>query len=601
MTRAGRSTNEEGRRRVRLPLARWPVATAAVLLLCMTGCATTTAPSKSPQIAAELRPLAVAEPSTDEQAKQLFVRGMTEAYLDNHEEALTYYDRALQLAPNAASVHAAAAESHEALGDETSALYHARRARDLGRDNPTHHFELAQLHLNLGDTREAASVYVEMRQLFPQNVEVLFDLARVYTIEGEFSRAIETYETLMTEIGTDRDVQREILHLYGRLGDQEGMERVLRSMVEERPADAELRRMLSNVYEQQDRTADAAAELERALELNPGDVETLLDLTELYRTLGRADSADALLEKAVNVDGATPSALLAQAAPLYARSGDDPEALAAAEQLLERVIELEPDNTDALIMLGDIRLTQGRPESAGELVYRALEADPRDPHLWIQASSAFLQAGRLDRAIEVADEGLILFPGHLPLIRVSGYALMDSYQNRAAIERFEEAAQIIREDRSEAEIELADVLGALGLLYTRVKDETAADEAYEAAIGIDPNNATVLNNYAYSLADRDLHLDEAEGYARRAVELEPGVAAFLDTLGWIYFKQGDFRAAEEWLEKAAEQDDASATVFEHLGDTYSELGKRDQARQAWNRAHEMNPESTSLPRKLGSQ
>ncbi len=571
----------------------------AVFLLNFAGCATTTAPSSSPQIETDVRTASGDAESRVDQAKQFFVRGMTEAYIGNFESALGYYDRSLRLAPNSASVLAAAAEAHESLGDETSALYHARRAREFGRDNPDHHFQLAQLYLSFGHTNEAEGVYREMRSRFPENLNVFYELARVYTIEGEFSRAIETYQSLQAEIGADRDVQQEILHLYGRLGDQEGMERVLKSMIDERPGDADLHRMLGDVYTRQSRPADAAAAFEKTLELNPGDVATLLNLTELYRGLGRSDSADALLERAINIEGASPGALVAQAAPLYARSSSDPEALSTAEQLLERVLEMDPENTDALIMLADIRLIQDEPEAAGDLLYRALEENPRDPQLWMQASSAFLEAQRLDRAIAVADEGLLLFPGHLPLLRISGYAMMESYQNRAAIERFEETARIIREDRSEAETELADVLGALGLLYTRVNDVPAADKAYEAAIETDPNNATVLNNYAYSLADRGIDLDRAERFAKRAVELEPDVASFLDTLGWVYFRRGDFEAARGWLEDATNRPDASAAVFEHLGDTYSELGKSEQARDAWNRAHEMNPDSTSLPRKLG--
>lgn len=574
-------------------------AFAVSVLMSVAGCATTTAPSNSPQIEADVRPGADDIQSKHDQAKQFFVRGMTEAYIGNYETALNFYDRSLRLAPNAASVFAAAAEAHESLGDETSALYHARRARDLGRDNPDHHFQLAQLHLSFGQTKEAEDVYRDMRARFPENLNVLYELARVYTIEGEFVRAIETYESLLTEIGSDRDVQQEILHLYGRLGDQKGMERVLKSMIEERPGDADLRRMLGDVYTRQNRPADAAEELEQALELNPGDVTILLNLTELYRSIGRDDSADALLERAVNAEGASPSALLAQAAPLYARSSGDPEALSTAEQLLERVLEMDPGNADALIMLGDIRLTQDMPEAAGDLLYRALDENPRDPQLWMQASSAFLQAQRLDRAIDVADEGLLLFPGHLPLLQIAGYALMESYQNRAAIERFEETARIIREDQSEAETELADVLGALGLLYTRVKDVSAADQAYEEAIDTDPNNATVLNNYAYSLADRSIELERAERFAKRAIELKPEVASFLDTLGWVHFRRGEFEEARRWLEKAADLPDASAAVFEHLGDAYSELGRPDRAREAWNRAHEMNPDSTSLPLKLG--
>lgn len=579
---------------------RWHFLAAAALI-ATAGCATTTAPSGSPQIAAELQPSRVEADTVTkaERAKQYFIRGMTEAYVGNHESALDLYARALRLVPHSAALLSAAAESHEALGDERSALYHARRARELEPENPHFHFELARVFLNRGDTKDAIRTYEEMRELFPHELDVHYELARVYTIDAQYTRAIEAYQNLLDEIGGDRDIQQEMLHLYGRLGDEAGMENVLLKMVDQHPLDAGLRRRLGEAYARQGREADAAAQFEEALQLNPDDVETLLALTDLYRELGRSDSADALLERAVNVEASTAEELLSQASPLLSRAGRDPEAIRTVEKLLERALEMDPTNADALVMMGDLRLEQGDAEAAGVLLYRALEQNPRDPQIWIQAAGAFLQSGDRDRAVSVADEGLQLFPGFVPLLRLSGHALLESYQNRRAVDRFEEAVRIIREDRSEAETELGDLLGALGLLHTRLEDFDAADRAYEDAIASDPNNAGVLNNYAYSLAERGIKLDRAEEMAIRATELEPDVAAYLDTLGWVYFKRGDLQSARRWLLKAAEHRDATATVFEHLGDAHNALDESEAAREAWSQALELNPDNTSLVRKLG--
>ena len=224
--------------------------------------------------------------------------------------------------------------------------------------------------------------------------------------------------------------------------------------------------------------------------------------------------------------------------------------------------------------------------------------NPRDPQLWVQTAGAFLQSGDRERAVGVADEGLMLFPGFLPLLRLSGFALMDVYRNKDAITRFEEAVAIIREDESESETELADLLGALALLYTRTKDVEAADRAYREAVETDPNNAGVLNNYAYSLAEQGKQLDRALEMAQRAVDLSPDTASFLDTLGWTYFKTGDYEKALHFIRRAAEAGNASAAVYEHLGDVYKALGDPAGANDAWKTALRLNPDSPSLRQKL---
>jgi tetratricopeptide (TPR) repeat protein len=88
------------------------------------------------------------------------------------------------------------------------------------------------------------------------------------------------------------------------------------------------------------------------------------------------------------------------------------------------------------------------------------------------------------------------------------------------------------------------------------------------------------------LADRGTRLDEALGYIRRAVAIEPQNYAYLDSLGWAYFKLGRYELAEENLRKALEHSDADPTVHEHMGDLYQKTGRLKQAVSHWERALE---------------
>lgn len=576
------------------------VGAALVIAAVISGCATTTSPSRSAEVASELRAPSRLDVglSSDTRAQQYFVRGLTQAQIGNHGEALNYFSEALRLAPNTAAVLAAAAESHAALGDETSALYSARQARDAEPENLHYHIQLAQLHLAVDQPRRAAEIYADLRERFPHNPDVLYQKARVHAMMGEYEDAIAVYEDLLQEIGPDRDVHNEILHLLTRLGDLEGKERILSQMLESDPHDAELRKMLSEVFVRQGNSELAAEQLERVVSDQPGDADALMDLANLYRERGMADSADAILGRLANLDASGPSQLLTQAAALYARAGDDEAARQAAEQLLERVLEMQPTNADALVMLGDIRLMQEAYEEAGDLLYRAVSANPRDRQIWVQAAGAFLEAGNHERAVQVADEALVLFPGSVPLLQVAGYALTEAYKNREAADRFEAAVAIITEDPSEGRSDLSEMYAALGLLYDRMGDHDASDEAYERAIASDGSNAAALNNYAYSLAERGIELGRALEHARRAVEIDGKSPSFIDTLGWIYFKRGDREEALRWLERAAALEGASAAVFEHLGEVHEALGNLEQARTARMKALEMDPANTWRQNKL---
>jgi tetratricopeptide (TPR) repeat protein len=86
------------------------------------------------------------------------------------------------------------------------------------------------------------------------------------------------------------------------------------------------------------------------------------------------------------------------------------------------------------------------------------------------------------------------------------------------------------------------------------------------------------------LADRGVRLDEAIGYIKRAVEIDPQNGAYLDSLGWAYFKAGNYDMAEQNLRKASERIGNDATVQDHLGELFNKTGKLRLAAMHWERA-----------------
>jgi len=107
---------------------------------------------------------------------------------------------------------------------------------------------------------------------------------------------------------------------------------------------------------------------------------------------------------------------------------------------------------------------------------------------------------------------------------------------------------------------------------------------FRKVLGKDPENAAVLNYLGYMLADRGQKLDEALIMIKKAVDLEPANGAYLDSLGWAYFKLGKYEQAEDNLTKASQHMGADPTVQEHLGDLYQKTGRLKLAAAHWERA-----------------
>jgi len=90
-----------------------------------------------------------------------------------------------------------------------------------------------------------------------------------------------------------------------------------------------------------------------------------------------------------------------------------------------------------------------------------------------------------------------------------------------------------------------------------------------------------LNYLGYMLADKGTRLTEALKLIRKAVELEPINGAFLDSLGWAYFKLGQYELAEDNLRQAVQRDQTDPTVHDHLGDLYEKTGRIRLAAAQW--------------------
>lgn len=559
------------------------------IVLCWTGFAGPAAWAQDGGEAAERR------------AQQLFVRGMTQSFLDNFDRARDLYEQALQATPNNPTILAALGETYEALGDGTKALYYAEQARALAPDNPHYYHLLAEMELRAGRVPEAAATYEALLARFPDDFAALQELADLQALLGRPQEALATYQTLIDRAGDHPRLRRQMLNLYFRLGDQAGTRTALEALIRLDPDDPGPWRLLGQLYLQQNQPTDALGAFEEAYAVDPGDFETVLALADVYRQLDQGVRADSLLEAAMVVEGAGATDLIARAVPLYDRAEADAEAAEAAARLLERAVGLAPENADALLMLGDLRFQQGAFAEAGDLLARALDQNPRDPRLWHRAAEAKLEARRPDEALRLADDGLLLFPGQPPLLRTSALALLALGRPDDALDRLDEARAVLQEDVAARPDEHAAVLATYGVVHDGRGDVATADDFFRQALDADPDSRLALISYATRLAARGARLGEARRLAQRAVDLAPRDPKALDALGWVLFQMEDFEAARTWLGQAAAQPGASATVFEHLGDVHARLGDHAAAERFWQEGLRLDPTRESLLEKLEEQ
>ena len=269
-------------------------------------------------------------------------------------------------------------------------------------------------------------------------------------------------------------------------------------------------------------------------------------------------------------------ALLAPAAGMMAAKQ---ETLSLA--YLRLVIRLDPQRDEAWVMVGDIMQGNGDIEAA-----RAAYAHPRPGSLEYGAAQAKLAwtyqaGGDKETALKLARAGA-----------AAGGA--DARVNLADIlranERFAEAVEVLSALIAEDKAPDWRLIYARGQAYERINRWADAQADLQTALKSHPDEPELLNYLGYSWIDRGEHLPEALAMVQKAVATNPRSGAMVDSLGWAFYRLGDYRQAVEKLEQAVELEAGDPEINNHLGDAYWKVGRKDEAQFQWRRVLTLKPD-----------
>lgn len=579
----------------------WLVRRGGAVLLCALLVAGGV-PSES--VAGSRSPSAPTDTTNDPRVQKYLLKGTTEAQLGDYEEAILYLESALDRAPRAPALLQALADAHEAQGDYATALFYARQARKHGNGPPRYHRRLAELQRQAGQPQDALQTYKDLVARFPEHPSAYRALADLQVTLGRPTAALDTYRTLLEQTAHPSvPVYQRMLTLYRKTGNSRGITETLQTLVERRPNSRKYRRLLGEHYADEDRPEKALDLLAPLAEQRPDDATLQRQVRQLSRKTGRETAArpDTPPEPSGDPSSLSADQLVQRAKSAFdaATSSPAPDStrLHKAEDLLRKALDRAPAHVAARTLLAQIRQQAGKYRKAGQILERVLEENPRDAGRWAQAADAYLKSNRFEKAASIAEEGLLLFPGHFPLAQTAAFARLRSGDPKRAVDHFQHALSL-QGDGTSSPAETASLRAGLGLAYTQLDRPEDADAAFETARSTAPDHPEVLRTYAYSLALRATHLDRALEAARRAVDQSPENPVYLDTLGWVYFQRDNLEAARRQLQKALDAGPPSPRILEHFGDVHHAMGNDATARKYWQKALDRAPDRTSLREKL---
>jgi tetratricopeptide (TPR) repeat protein len=247
-------------------------------------------------------------------------------------------------------------------------------------------------------------------------------------------------------------------------------------------------------------------------------------------------------------------------------------------------------NVEPWIRLGGILFDNHNYAEAAQEMEKAVKSFPDEYVINVILGLSYAQEGVHDLAEVYLAKAVKLNPNDFNSLFAYGFTLNRLDKKDEAIKYLKMALRINSES--------PEVHSLLGSIYSEKKMYKECDESYEKALAIDSTDILTLNNYAYSLSERGEKLDYALEMVKKSVESDPENSSYLDTIGWVYFKLGDYEKAYNFIEKAIKVEDTNSVLVEHLGDVLFKKGEKERAIETWKKALELDKNNKELIDKI---
>jgi tetratricopeptide (TPR) repeat protein len=257
---------------------------------------------------------------------------------------------------------------------------------------------------------------------------------------------------------------------------------------------------------------------------------------------------------------------------------------------LQLALYLEPRHPLALLSLADLYETMKKPQLAIEMYRRVPEESPLHRNSEIQLAANLDSLEKTEEAKEHLRKLIEENPSDIEAIMMLGHIERTRKQYADCAKTYSRVIdQIEKPTRGNW-----NVFYSRGICHERSKNWPSAEPDFKKALELYPDRADVLNYLGYSWVDQGVNLDEGMKMIRRAVEQKPDDGYIVDSLGWAYFRIGNYDEAVKHLERAVEIRPEDPTINDHLGDAYWKVGRHLEARFQWSHASALKPEPEEL-------
>ena len=463
-----------------------------------------------------------------------------------------------------------------------------KQAVALDSTNYWYRYMLAGLYGMTGRSVLTIDMYESLLRDFPKKSELYYGLANLYINQGQADKALKIIGDIETQFGKS---DATVMTRFNILSRKERHEEAYKALEEynKEYSSPQVLSMLGDYEMGMYNDSSALAYYDEALSLDKSYAPALLGKAETYRIARDYVSYFKTLDILMADRDATPAGKAEYLQAVFRQS--DPRFMKSFSSQLDSTVNIavnaHPADSSILQTAGLYYLVTDRKEAAADAFKKVMTEFPDNVGATASYIQTLLYINEWDKVVSACDSAMVRFPQEAGFLEFANAAEFNRKNYPAVIENCVKMLRIAPTDSAT----FVTAWSTIGDMYHLLGDQTKAFKSYETALKVAPDNAPVLNNYAYYLSVEGKKLKKAYAMSKKTVEAEPDNATYLDTFGWILYLQGKALEAKPFFKHAMLYGGKdSATILDHYATVLEALGEKDLAKvyrqQAKNKASE---------------
>lgn len=499
--------------------------------------------------------LSADQDSSKSNVMDLILMGEYELLSENYEEAQEYFLKALEQDSTSISIYLSLAELSVMDDNFENCVKYLNKAFLLDTTSIDIGLKSFDMNLSINQYEDAETIIHSLSRQYPNNVSIQNSMLSFYHSSNQWNELIDYYCINFSQDTTQKKFLQQAVEIGLSTGNEDSLLKQLSLLMDKYPSNSFINSVYVQVTFQQQLYNLTRDGLTKLIQFNDNNFGLKLQLAKVYLLLNQPDKSIEILD------------------------------------------EIYYDNSDNQLLLNLLTITLSEMEDynrLAEISEQYIKIYPDSADGYENLTIAYMNLKKYQDLLDISSLGEIKFPDNItfPYFMGNTYFTLEDFES--AKREFLKSLEISPENRV--------IRHSLLTVYEELEEYQSSDSLFKILFSEDENDATSLNNYAYSLSDREIvnetTLTYALGLATKAIGLDPENSAFLDTIGWIHYKKENYGLALDYIKQSLSIDSTNSVILEHLGDVYVKLNDFEKGLNYYQKVMKLTPENQSVLNKI---